>query len=178
VGRGPSLTRFGHVAVLPQPQTNALFAGSLSAGLIDADPAGVCFYHNRGGFDPGAVLMRRRLEALVPIVLLAVLVQVFAPIAAFRMVANAVVDPLYLASICTDSSDGQVLPSKALHSRGKCCGFCSISHAGAAAVAPPASIFVALQWQFQRILWLQASNPIPTVRVGSNTQARAPPFNS
>jgi hypothetical protein len=122
--------------------------------------------------------MRRRLEALIPIVLLAVLVQVFAPIAAFRVVANAVADPLYLESICTDSSDAQVLPSNALHSRGKCCGFCSISHAGAAAVAPPAPIFVVLQRQFQRVFWLQASNPVATVRVGSNTQARAPPFPS
>lgn len=122
--------------------------------------------------------MRRRLEALVPIVLLAVLVQVFAPISAFRAVADAVSDPLYLQSICTGSSDAQGLPSKASHSRGKCCGFCSISHAGAAAVAPPAPIFVALQRQFQRVFWLQASNPVPTVRVGSNTQARAPPFHS
>ena len=32
----------GYVAVLPQPQTNVLFAGSLSAGLIDADPTGLC----------------------------------------------------------------------------------------------------------------------------------------
>ena len=122
--------------------------------------------------------MRRRLEALVPIVLLAVLVQVFAPIAAFRVVANAVADPLYLESICTDSSDTQIPPSKALHSRGKCGGFCSISHAGAAAIAPPAPVFVALQRQFQRVFWLQASNPVPTIRVGSNTQARAAPFNS
>jgi hypothetical protein len=38
--------------------------------------------------------MRRRLEALIPIVLLAVIVQLIAPIAAFRVVANAVSDPL------------------------------------------------------------------------------------
>lgn len=122
--------------------------------------------------------MRRRLEAIIPIVLLALLVQVFAPIAAFRVVADSVADPLYLASICTDSTDGQVLPSKELHHRGKCCGFCSISHAGAAAGIPPAPIFVVLQRQFQRVLWLQASIPVLTVRVGSNTQARAPPLNS
>jgi len=124
--------------------------------------------------------MRRRLGRLIPIVLLAVLVQVFAPIAAFRVVAYAVSDPLYLEAICSDTSasDTQVAPSNAPHPRGKCCGFCSISHAGTAAVAPPAPIFVVLQRQFQRVLWLQASNPVPTIRVGSNAQARAPPFNS
>jgi hypothetical protein len=36
----------------------------------------------------------RRLEVLIPLVLLAVLVQLIAPIAAFRMVAYAVSDPL------------------------------------------------------------------------------------
>jgi hypothetical protein len=122
--------------------------------------------------------MRRWLAALVPIALLAVWVQVLAPIAVFCVVANAVSDPLFLESVCTDSSDAQVPPSKGMHSRGQCCGFCAISHAGAAAVAPPAPIFVALQRQFQRVFWLQSSSPVPTIRVGSNTQARAPPFNS
>jgi hypothetical protein len=46
--------------------------------------------------------MRRRLEFYVPIVLLAVLVQLMVPIAAFRVVAYAATDPLYMASICTE----------------------------------------------------------------------------
>ena len=45
--------------------------------------------------------MRRRLEVFIPIVLLAILVQLMAPIAAFRVVANAVSDPLYMATICS-----------------------------------------------------------------------------
>jgi hypothetical protein len=52
--------------------------------------------------------MRRRLELFIPIVLLAVLVQMLAPIAAFRVVAYASSDPLYVASICegmTSASD-------------------------------------------------------------------------
>jgi len=43
--------------------------------------------------------MRRRLEIFIPIVLFSVLVQLIAPISAFRVVANAVSDPLYMASI-------------------------------------------------------------------------------
>ena len=50
--------------------------------------------------------MRRRLELLIPIVLLAIAVQLFAPIAAFRAFAYAVNDPLYMASICTDMGAG------------------------------------------------------------------------
>jgi hypothetical protein len=45
--------------------------------------------------------MRRRLEVFIPIVLLAIMVQLMAPIAAFRVVAYAATDPLYLASICS-----------------------------------------------------------------------------
>ena len=124
--------------------------------------------------------MRRGLGKLIPIVLLAVLVQVFAPIGAFRVVAYAVSDPLYLQDVCSDTSasDTQILPSTALHPRGKCCGLCSISHVGAAAVAPPAPIFASLQRLYQRVSWLEAADPMPTVRVGSNAQARAPPFVS
>src|ERR1700727_248725 len=46
-------------------------------------------------------VMRRRLEAIIPIVLLAILVQLIAPIAAFRAVAYAATDPLHMASICS-----------------------------------------------------------------------------
>ena len=54
--------------------------------------------------------MRRRLEALIPIVLLAVVVQLLAPIAAFRAFAYAASDPLYMSSICSgmESSTDEV----------------------------------------------------------------------
>jgi len=122
--------------------------------------------------------MRRRLEALVPIVLLAVLVQLMAPIAAFRVVAYATSDPLYMASICADmtpSSDTQSAPNKTQHSHGDCCAFCGAGHGGTVALDPPPLIFVTLQRQYQRISWLEAADPMPAIRVGSNAQARAPP---
>jgi hypothetical protein len=121
--------------------------------------------------------MRRRLEAFIPIVLLAVLVQLIAPIAAFRVVAFAVSDPLYMMSICSEmapSQDAQSAPS-APHNHGDCCAFCGAGHGGSIAVDPPPLIFVSLQRQYQRVSWLQAADPMPTVRVGSNAQARAPP---
>jgi hypothetical protein len=122
--------------------------------------------------------MRRRLEAFVPIVLLSILVQLFAPIAAFRVVAYAASDPLYMASICSgmeSAADAQTAPAKSQHDHGDCCVLCAAGHGGAAAVEPPPLIFVSLQRQYQRVSWLENADPMSTVRVGSNAQARAPP---
>ena len=120
----------------------------------------------------------RRLEILIPIVLLAVLVQLFAPIAAFRAFAYATNDPLYMATICSDMSsspDAHANPAKRQHQHDECCAFCAAGHAGSLAIDAPVQIFVVLHRQYQRVSWLEAAYPEPTVRAGSNTQARAPP---
>jgi Protein of unknown function (DUF2946) len=125
--------------------------------------------------------MRRRLEAFIPIVLLAVLVQLIAPIAAFRVVAFAVSDPLYMASICsemTPSQDAQSAPAKTQHNHAECCAFCGAGHGGSVAIDPPPLIFVTLQRQYQKVSWLSVAEPMPTIRIGSNAQARAPPSRS
>jgi len=120
----------------------------------------------------------RRLEAIIPLVLLAVLVQLLAPIAEFRVVAYATTDPLYMASICSDmtsSPDAQTAPA-GTHAHGDCCAFCGAGHGGGAvAVEPPAPIFVNLQRQYQQVSWLESVAALPAVRAGSNAQARAPP---
>ena len=122
--------------------------------------------------------MRRRLLAIVPIVLLAILVQVFAPIAAFRAFAYAANDPLYMGSICSQmespSGQDQTAPAGTQHDHG-CCAFCAAGHGGGVAVDPPSPMAASLQRQYQRVSWLQAEDPMPTARVGSNAQARAPP---
>lgn len=124
--------------------------------------------------------MRRRLELLIPIVLLSIAVQLFAPIAAFRAFANAANDPLYMASICSgmgSSADAQTAPANTQHDRGDCCAFCAAGHGGGTALQPPPLVFVTLQRQYQRVSWLEAADPMPTARVGSNAQARAPPLS-
>ena len=125
--------------------------------------------------------MRRRLELLIPIVMLAILVQLFAPIAAFRAFAYAASDPLSMAMICSDmaagADDAQTAPGKSQHERGDCCAFCASGHGGATALAPPPPIFVTLQRQYQRLSWLEAAELLPTARIGSNAQARAPPLS-
>ncbi len=120
----------------------------------------------------------RRLEYFLPIVLLAVLVQLMAPIAAFRVVAYATTDPLYMATICAEtesSPDAQTAPADTKHLHGECCAFCGAGHGGGLAVDPPPVIFSILQRQYQLISWLEAADPMPAVRTGSNAQARAPP---
>jgi hypothetical protein len=129
--------------------------------------------------DAWGKIMRRRLEVFIPIVLLSILVQLIAPIAAFRVVAYAATDPLYMASICSGAmsapDDTQTAPAEPQHDHGNCCAFCGAGHGGSIAVDPPPLIFVSLQRHYQRISWLEAADPMPTVRVGSNAQARAPP---
>jgi hypothetical protein len=122
--------------------------------------------------------MRRRLEVFIPIVMLSILVQIFAPVAAFRLVAEAVSDPLSMGSICSEMmsspADPRTAPTQQSH--GGCCVFCAAGHSIVAiAVDPPPFIFVVLQRQYQQVSWLEAANVIPTLRVGSNAQARAPP---
>jgi hypothetical protein len=107
-------------------------------------------------------------------------VQVLAPAAAFRVVANAVSDPLYMASICSgmaSSQEGsQTAPAKTRHQGANCCSVCAAGHGGAVAIDLPPLVFVTLQCQYQLVSWLVAKDPIPLLRVGSNAQARAPPL--
>jgi hypothetical protein len=122
--------------------------------------------------------MRARLKTFLPIVLLALVVQLIAPIAAFRVVANAVSDPLYMAEICsgmTASVDtSQSTPAPMQHGM-KCCAFCSAGAAVAVAIDPPPAAFVVLHRQYQLVAWLEPVQHLPAVRAGSNAQARAPP---
>jgi hypothetical protein len=124
------------------------------------------------------MIMRRRLEVFIPIVMLSILVQLFAPVAAFRMVAFAASDPVLAAPICHDSAasaDTQTAPAESRHDRGICCVLCAAGHGTAVSVDPPPVVFVHLQRLYQRIEWLEAAEAMPAVRVGSNTQERAPP---
>jgi hypothetical protein len=124
--------------------------------------------------------MRRRLENFIPIVLFAVLVQLIAPIGAFRAVAQAVSDPLGMASICSEmtTAEAQTMPTRGHDAHAGCCAFCGAGQCGAVAIDSPTPVFVTLQRQYQRVVWLEAVTVTSPVRVGSNTQARAPPFIS
>jgi hypothetical protein len=103
-----------------------------------------------------------------------------APLGAFRAVAHAFSDPLAMASICSEmtTADGQTMPSHAPSAHADCCAFCAAGPGGSMVIDPPAPVFVTLQRQYQRVVWLEAIDVMSTVRVGSNAQARAPPIFS
>ncbi len=122
--------------------------------------------------------MRRRLEYIIPIVLFAILVQFFAPVAALRVAAIAASDPLYMAEICSGMASSENMqtsaPAKSKDHAGACCAVCS-AVGSVAVLDPPLPVFIVLQRQFQRVAWLEGTPQVAVLRVGSNTQARAPP---
>jgi hypothetical protein len=123
--------------------------------------------------------MRRRLDVFVPIMLLSILVQLSAPIAAFRAVAYAANDPLSMGLICSHTASSadeqQNSPANTQHDSEGRCAFCAVGHDGGVGYEPPPLIFVSMQRAYQRVAWLKAADQMLTVRFGSNTQARAPP---
>jgi len=112
--------------------------------------------------------------------LLAVLLQWIAPIGAFGAVAGVVADPLAMASICSEmtSSEGHAIPSNAPVVHSHCCAFCAAVHGAAVAIEPPTPVFAILQRRYQRVVWLASMDVVPTVRIGANARARAPPMFS
>jgi hypothetical protein len=118
--------------------------------------------------------MRRRLETFIPIVLFAVLVQLLAPIGAFRAVASTVSDPVAMAQICSGMHAGDAGHTTSDQPT-DCCAFCACAHAFTVTMTPPPPGFVRLQRSFRQVAWLETAGAASTVRIGSNAQARAPP---
>jgi hypothetical protein len=121
-------------------------------------------------------IMRRRLGRFLPIVMLAMLVQIFAPIAACQAFSSATADPL-AGSICshaTDanvSQDGQTDPHQA---SGACCTLCCVVHA-ATPTADPQGAIIKVERDVDAVVWRDLSFALPPSTVGSNAQARGPP---
>jgi Protein of unknown function (DUF2946) len=124
----------------------------------------------------GDGFMRRRLVKFLPIVLIAVLAQIFAPIGATWAASIAASDPLHGAVIChgnAASTSGQTDPSGQHRAHDGCCSVCSVVHGSAALTTPPA---VTTPWRHaQGVVWLDAEPDGFSSRAGSNAQARAPP---
>ncbi|WP_084807138.1 DUF2946 domain-containing protein [Bradyrhizobium sp. NAS80.1] len=119
--------------------------------------------------------MRRRLERCLPIILLALVMQILAPIAAYWTTGIAVADPLESASICHSGTPaGAGDQDHGPYAHDGLCAIC-VSHAAAALDAPQPVAIVQFARQFRPVRWLDAElRPAPS-RIGSNSQARAPP---
>jgi hypothetical protein len=120
--------------------------------------------------------MRRRLGRFLPIVLIALMVQIFAPIGATWAVSIAASDPLHTVPICSAdaSTPGQSDQSGQHRAHEGCCSVCSVLHSGAPVDAPQTAVPVPYR-QPQLMVWRVTAPDLFGSRAGSHAQARAPP---
>src|SRR5260370_3862461 len=105
--------------------------------------------------------MRQRLRKYLPIVLMALTVQILAPIATFWAAAIAVSDPLHAAFICHDNGastqgstgnqDDQTGQPRAHHG---CCSICSLPHTRPPIDSPQRAAVTTPYLHSKRALWL------------------------
>jgi cytochrome c5 len=120
--------------------------------------------------------MRRGLRKLLPIVLLALAVQIVAPIAACWAVSIAASDPLQAAVICHDdaAAPGQAdQPGHRAHDG--CCSVCNLAHTAALPGSPQPATAATPYLRSSRVVWLDRAPDLFSSRAGSHAQARAPP---
>ena len=122
--------------------------------------------------------MRRHLQKFLPIVLIALMVQVLAPIGACWAAAIAASDPLGLAAICHDSgaASGQGDQGGEHGAHDGACSICCVLHASASADTPRLPTLEAPYRQAERMVWRDQALGLSAFRTGSNSQARAPPL--
>jgi hypothetical protein len=120
--------------------------------------------------------MRRRLRKFFPIVLIALLVQIFAPIGACWAASIAASDPLQAAFICHDeaSSSNQTDQTGGHRAHDGACALCCMVHAGAPVDVPQAAVATPYR-QPERVVWRDTTPDLLGSRAGSHAQARAPP---
>jgi len=121
--------------------------------------------------------MRRRLKNFLPIVLIALVVQIFAPIGACWAASIAASDPLAAAVICHGKADGSTGQSDQTSHRAHdgCCSVCSVLHTGAPVDGPQAADAIVFERQHARVVWVEFTTDRFGSRAGSHAQARAPP---
>lgn len=120
--------------------------------------------------------MRRRLGRMIPIFAVALLVQLLAPIGAFRFVAAAIADPHSSVHLCAAmaSADRDEAPASLPHDGG-CCAICAVGLGGGPAPAASPGDFATIARVHQRLTWSLTEQAPPAARAGVNAQARAPP---
>ena len=120
-------------------------------------------------------MMQRRLGRFLPIVLLAMLVQFFAPIGASWAFASAASDPLHLAGICSSVSDTANDPGTNPHQTANtCCTLCYVAQVATPAPDPQSS-FVISERDARAVAWHDSRSEHRASVAHAYAQARAPP---
>jgi hypothetical protein len=115
----------------------------------------------------------------LPVVLIALAVQILAPIAATWAAAMAAADPLQSAEIChtiPGATSGQSDRSGGQPAHDSACIICCAVQANASIDAPQQTAFAVPYRHTTRMVWAAAAPDLSPFRAGSNTQARAPPL--
>ncbi|GAB7001013.1 MAG: hypothetical protein ACI9P3_000901 [Bradyrhizobium sp.] len=123
--------------------------------------------------------MRRPLKKFLPIVLVALLVQIFAPIGACWAASLAASDPLAAATICHGNAGSGVGQSDQTghDAHDGCCFACSVLQTGAP-VDNPEVAARPVERAPSRIAWLDFASDLDRSPAGFSAQARAPPLFS
>ena len=125
--------------------------------------------------------MRRRLQRYLPVVLIALVVQILAPVAACWAAATVISDPLGAVEICHSDPASQAAdsdPRSDHRTHGGACVICCAAHASASFDAPR---LLALPVRYLRptpVTWRNNEPALPAFAVGSIARARAPPHLS
>ncbi len=119
----------------------------------------------------------RRLKNFLPIVLIALTVQIFAPIGACWAAAIAASDPLAGAVICHgNAAPGTGQTDQTGHrAHDGCCSVCSVLHTGVPVDVPQIAAATAIERDHARVVWIGFTPDRFASRAGSHAQARAPP---
>jgi hypothetical protein len=123
--------------------------------------------------------MRRRLKNFLPIVLIALAVQIFAPIGACWAASIAASDPLSRAIICHGNAaaggSGQSDQTGPHRAHDGCCSVCSVLQTGAPVDTPQTALLLTFDRQSERVALHELLIDPAGSRAGSPAQARAPP---
>ena len=126
----------------------------------------------------GSVVMRRRMRTFLPIVLIALLVQIFAPISASWATSAALSDPLGASAICAATSEPGAGHTGQSGQHADCYVLCCLAYAGSVPLDSPHAIVSKPFAPSQRVVWFEAVNNLSGFHIGLLAQARAPPFLS
>jgi hypothetical protein len=118
----------------------------------------------------------RRLKRYFPIFMIALMVQIFAPIGASWAFASAVSDPLAAAEICQGhaSTSGDEGGQQKTHDA-SCLICCTFNTSAAAVSTPEPAAWAAPYRAVSNIVWRNLAPQLTDSRTGSNAKARAPP---
>jgi hypothetical protein len=125
-------------------------------------------------------LMRKRLKNFLPVALIALIVQIFAPIGAWSA-ANIAADPSAAGVVCHGNSPpGSDQSDQTTNNRvhDGCCLVCSVLHTGAPVDPRSPDLIVAFDRNAAPIIWHSFVSVGAVFDGGYPARARAPPFIS